>query len=108
MKKFRGNTLARMMQLDNRPDSPHRYFVAAPSEDNLVFEYSPGLAIADEFAPYVTTQTFDTGGALARIVVDTSKANQLLIEELRRPSAADEWIRERGFRLHRGSTRASD
>ncbi len=97
-----------MMLLDSRPGSPHRYFVATASEDNLVFEDAPGLAIADEFAPYLTNQAFDTQSALTRIVVNTSNANQLLIEEQRRPSESDDWIRERGFRLRRDSSPPAD
>ena len=90
-----------MMQLDNRPGSPHSYFVAPPSEGKLVFEHAPELAIADEFTPYVTNRAFDTGSALTRLVVDFSSPNRLLIQEQRRPSVSDEWTSEWRYRFRR-------
>jgi len=97
-----------MMQLDNRPGSPHRYFVATPAEGNLIFEHAPELAIVDEFTPYVTNESFDTRSALERIVVNTADANRLLIEEQHRQTVSDDWISKQRYRLQRDSRPATD
>lgn len=87
--------------LSDEPGAPHTYFVAASAGEGAVFAEAPALAIRNERDAYLSTEAFETAGALKRFTVEKIGASQIIVHTETRSEPDGEWRAARTLRLER-------
>ena len=88
-----------IFRLDDQPGTTHAYFVSDAAGAGAIFNEAPGLAIADEFTPYLRPSSFEADGAARRIIFDILSEDELVLREEHR--SEDGWRTGAAYRFAR-------
>lgn len=77
--------------LDDRPNSPHTYYITEDAGEGAAFNEAPQLAIKDEFTPFVADENFDASAAGRRMVFETIAEGALALRFEERRGGGEPW-----------------
>lgn len=88
-------------RLDDRPGTPHGYFVSVDAGEGATFVHAPGLSIKDEFTAYNEPESYAPEGALRRVVWDAFTADELRLRVETRTAPGADWETEATYSLEK-------